>query len=438
MPTASCRCQCKLCRTPGAAHCRAAATCGAPARLRPATAPDGPAVAEVLRRLKADAGSHSPSVAQLERALPGLVRIDACFLSNPYATKLMLRRLCTLQPERLERMVSHYPSQSGAIAAMLAPAVGVPEEQLVVANGACELIEALLGQCRGPVLLSLPTFSAYYEAAKSPVVVHRLAADRGFALDLDALDALVDRHAPDTVVVINPNNPDGGLVDRGALIDFVVRLQGRVRQVIVDESFLAFSSLEPPHSLAGLVGELPHLVVLNSLSKSHGIAGLRLGYAVAAPLRAQQLRAGSLWNVNAFAEWCCGLLADDGYRLEYETARRQYVRSTRAFLDLLPLLPGVTAYPSAANFALLELDRPAADVAHDLLVGHGVYVRDCADKWGLGGDRYLRVAARTADENGQIIAALADVLARPPQEPAPRTRRRTPARTGRRAPVAVA
>ena len=144
------------------------------------------------------------------------------------------------------------------------------------------------------------------------------------------------------------------------------------------------------------MAERPHLVVVNSLSKSHGIAGLRLGYAVMAPLRARQVRASSLWNLNALAEWFCGLLTEPSYLLAYENARRRYVRDTRAFFAELDALPALRVLPSAANFALVELDRPAAAVASTLLARHGVYVRDCADKWGLEGGRHLRVAARSA------------------------------------------
>jgi histidinol-phosphate/aromatic aminotransferase/cobyric acid decarboxylase-like protein len=376
--------------------------------------PGEAAIAESLRRLKAASGSHSPSVSELERALPGVVRVDACFLSNPYATDVAMRRLRAIEPRELERMVCHYPSQSNAVSARLAPAIGVPEEQLVVTNGACEVIAALLARSREPMVVSVPTFSAYYEFARGPIIAHQLDPEEAFQLDLADMRALVARHRPDTVVVINPNNPDGGLVDHGALVDFVSWTQGRVRQVIVDESFAAFTTLEPPRSLAPLVRTCPHLVVVNSLSKSHGIAGLRLGYAVANPLRVRQLRCGALWNLNAFAEWFCDLLADPSYLREYEGARRRYVREARQLFEGLSQLSRVRMFPTAANFALLELNRPASAIASSMLARHGVYVRDCADKRGLEGDRYLRVAARSRPENDRVLAAFADVLADPP------------------------
>ena len=416
-PRASCNCQCKFCRAPGAGHCRSHPSCLAPSVTAPTPAPVGDenTIAESLRRMKAASGSHSPSVSEIERALPGVVQIDACFLSNPYATDVAMRHLRAIAPRALERMVSHYPPQSASLAELVAATVGVPADELVVANGACEVIAALLAGSREPLVVSLPTFSAYYEFARGPVITHRLDPADAFRLDFAELRVLIARHRPDTVVVINPNNPDGGLVDHDALVEFVSWTQGRVRQLIVDESFAAFTTLEQPCSLVPLVTTCPHLVVVNSLSKSHGIAGLRLGYAVAAPLRVRQLRRGALWNLNAFAAWFCDVLADPSYRREYEGARRRYVREARRLFDGLSQLPGVRMFPTAANFALLELDRPASAVASSLLGRHGVYVRDCADKRGLEGDRYLRIAARSRPENDRILYALADVLAERPQ-----------------------
>jgi histidinol-phosphate/aromatic aminotransferase/cobyric acid decarboxylase-like protein len=371
------------------------------------------AVAATLRRLKSASGSHSPSVGEIERALPGLIEIDACFLSNPYATDELLARMRAIPSATLERIVSHYPAQNASIAASLAPHVGVGADSLYVANGACEAIQALLVAAPGPVLLSVPTFSAYYEFAAGPVVSHQLDPSNEFRLDLSALDAKIAHHRPQTVVVITPNNPDGRPVAEHELVAFLQRTQGRVEQVIVDESFAHFSSEDRPPTLAARVADFPHLVVVNSMSKSHGIAGLRLGYAVTAPDKVRRLRAQSLWNMNAFAEWFCELLADSGYQRAYEATRRRYVRDTRSLFARLAELPGIRAFPTAANFALLELDRSAADVCLDLLCSHGIYVRDCADKRGLGGDRYLRVASRTAAQNERIVAAFADVLSRP-------------------------
>jgi histidinol-phosphate/aromatic aminotransferase/cobyric acid decarboxylase-like protein len=427
MPTPFCLCQCKMCRVPGSVHCHSHPNCGAP-RLRPPTSPSTlaePQVIRTLARLRADSGSHAPSVAQLDRAIPGLVQIDACFLANPYATAEVMKRLQTIPAAQLARMVAHYPSQAAVIASSLAPHIGVPAECLHLANGASEVIAALLTNSPGTLLLSLPTFSAYHEFAAGPVVTLQLQDSEDFRLNLDRLEAMVRLHSPETVVIINPNNPDGGLIPHAELVGFVHRVHSRVNQIIIDESFSHFASATPPMSLAPLVPDLPHLVVVNSLSKSHGIAGFRLGYAVMAAVRVKALQHSALWNLNAFAEWFCGLLAEPEFHTDYEHARRRYIYDTRTLFTGFDELPNVKAYPSAANFALIELDRSAAEVVGALLTQHGIYVRDCADKRGLDGRRFIRVAARTREENRSVLHGLRSVLERPPIHPIiPRFRQR--------------
>src|SRR4051794_21627901 len=179
MPAPFCHCQCKMCRAPGSRHCSSHPSCGV-ARARPAR-PDEASVGQALRLLKSGSGTHSPSVAEIERALPGLVEIDACFLSNPYATDEVMGRLRAIGPDALERMVSHYPSQSPGIASMLAPYAGVPADHLHVANGACEVLQALLARASGPLLLTPPFFS-YYELSSGAAVPQQLLPPDGVRL----------------------------------------------------------------------------------------------------------------------------------------------------------------------------------------------------------------------------------------------------------------
>jgi histidinol-phosphate/aromatic aminotransferase/cobyric acid decarboxylase-like protein len=419
MPVPFCHCQCKMCRAPGVRHCLGHPSCGTPWLDRqpgPGSAtvprrPDEKDVVGAMRRLRAESGSHAPSVAQIERAIPGLVQVDACFLSNPYATNEVVSRLLAVPAPQWQQMVAHYPSQASVIASTVAPHLGVPAENLHLGNGACEVIQAVLADRFGSLLISMPTFSAYYEFAKGPVVAHQLDPRCDFRLDLHDLEAMVTRHSPETVVIINPNNPDGGMVPHADLVGFLRRVHASVDQVIVDESFSHFASDAAPQTAAGMVGEFPNLVVVNSLSKNYGIPGLRLGYAVMSAQRVKALRDRCLWNLNALAEWFATLLGDPEFQQAYELARRRYIRDTRTLLTELATLRGARVFPSAANFALLELDRSAAEVTSALLTRHGVYVRDCADKRGLhGGHRFIRVAARSQHDNRRIINALHDVL----------------------------
>ena len=376
--------------------------------MAPSPRPDETRVAAALGHLRARCGSRPPSAADVERALPGRVTIDASTPANPYVTAEVVARLAALPAERLARLVAGRPAADGAVAGLLAAHVGVPPPALYLAAGADRAVHALLASTPGPVLVSIPAFPAYYELARGRVHADRLDPSDGFRLDLDELERLAGRHRAATVVVA----PGSGAVDRDALIAFVGRLAGRVRQVIVDERLAGPAA--PDASLAPLAADLPHLAVVGSPSASHGVAGLRLGYAAMVPPRAWGLRAAhGASGVNRFAAWFCGLLADPAIARAWEAARRRHLADARRLLAGLAALPGVTAHAVAPAFAVLELDRPATPVVAAALARHGVYLRDCAGTWGLDGDRFLGVAAGDEAANHRILAALRDVLATP-------------------------
>jgi histidinol-phosphate aminotransferase len=376
--------------------------------MAPTLRPDETRVAAVLERLRARCGSRPPSAADVERALPGLVAIDASAPANPYATAEVVARLAALPAERLARLVADRPAGDGSMAGLLAAHVGVPPAALYLAVGADRAVHALLASTPGPVLVSIPTFPSYYELARGRLHANRLDARDGFRIDLGELERLAVRHRAATVVVA----PGSGAVDRDALVALVERLADRVRQVIVDERLAG--ATDPGTSLAPLAAELPHLAVVGSPSASHGVAGLRLGYAAMVPPRAWALRAAhGASGVNGLAAWFCGLLADRGFARAWEAARLRHRNDARRLLAGLAALPGVTAHARAATFALLELDRPATPVVAAALARHGVYLRDCAGTWGLDGERFVGVAAGDEAANDRILAALRDVLATP-------------------------
>lgn len=366
-----------------------------------------------LRELRR-ASRHSLSVATIEKLLGQPVTIDACFLSNPYATELFAARIEreVVATGRLLRLLESYPPTNDRLAADLGPVLGIDPEWLFVTNGAAEAIQAVLrGHAAGRTLLQVPTFSPYHQFATGEVVtISCLDADpRGRA---ESLLRAVRRHRPDTVVIINPNNPDGFCYPPAELAELLRRLSPLAGELVLDESFLHLSTPERPQSQVGLVSELPNLTLIRSMSKDHGIAGLRLGYAVMAPDRVRALRSrGYLWNCNGFINYVISLLADPGFQVEYERARTRYLAEVAEFRAAVGDIPASYAFPGQANFALLRLDDgvDATEVVGRLLYRHGIYVRPCDDKLGLD-RRYLRVAARRAEENQQVLKALHENL----------------------------
>src|SRR5262249_26292335 len=150
-------------------------------------------------------------------------------------------------------------------------------------------------------LVNLPTFSPYYEFARrdTQVLFNVLHKEEDFEFNPAAYLEMVHRERPDTVVLINPNNPDGGYVPHAVLVELLEQLRC-VSNMIVDESFHHFAWEGDDYSYSSVAEEVrrfPNLIVGKSMSKDFGVAGIRAGYAVMAPDRVRTLLDnGYLWN----------------------------------------------------------------------------------------------------------------------------------------------
>jgi threonine-phosphate decarboxylase len=308
-----------------------------------------------------------------------------------------------------DRLV-HYPdSDCTELTAALACRHGVEPSNACVANGSTELIFLLPRLLPlGRALLVAPTFSEYARAlTQAGWGCDRfvLSPDDGFSLPLDALRRELAK-GYGLLFLCNPGNPTGRLYVRSevaALLD-LCREAGTL--LVLDEAFMDFCEEGSAKDLvvAGGAG-----VVLRSMTKFYAMPGLRLGYALAsAPLVERLAALRPPWSVGTLAQ-AAGLsaLADGGH-----AARTlDCVAVERAFLAVgLAALPGVRLYPGAANYLLARLDGGlAAAELQNRLIKERILVRDCANFAGLDG-RFFRVAVRTREENGWLLAALGKVL----------------------------
>ena len=376
----------------------------------------------ILNEIQAKAGSHSPSRFTLQDSVPGLeIKIDACFLSNPYATDLFIDRLTVdlLETGQIRELLEFYPSQNQHIASLLAPTVGVDEKQIFVCNGAVEAIQAGLHQFAGKrVAVILPTFSPYYEYLRpdQECVFYKLSPENDFELDCDDFVKFVSENEVDTVCLINPNNPNGGYIPADRMRNMLREFES-LQLVILDESFVDFAYEDEERSRESLAGDaagMDNVILVKSMSKDFGIAGVRAGYAIMSPDRLELLlRNGYLWNVSGLTEFFFRLFKESEFQESYAQARLRYLDEAHAFFKAMEGVEGLRAFPTMANFRLVQLDDsvPIEILVPLLLIRHGVYVRDCRDKVGLEGAEYLRVAARKDFENEGIVAALNDVIA---------------------------
>jgi histidinol-phosphate aminotransferase len=291
-----------------------------------------------------------------------------------------------------------YPDE-GPATTVVAARHGRPPEEVVLLNGAAEAFW-LLAQVLRPELAVVvaPSFTEP-EAALQATGQRMQPVWRdpdSFHLDPAAVPADAD-----LVVTANPNNPTGTL-DPAATLAGLTR-PGRV--LVVDEAFMEFTPGEA-ESLAGR-RDLPGLVVIRSLTKLWGLAGIRAGYLLAPLQTARALRAaGQPWSVNSLA--CAALAAWADQGAGHATHRVRRLAAIREqFAAALAALPGVRIWPSAANFLLLQVAEGPAVIAG--LAARGIAVRPCHSFPGLTAN-HLRVAVRDPADNQRLVDALVEVL----------------------------
>lgn len=331
---------------------------------------------------------------------PCKVKLDAA--EGPYPPPLrVVERL-----EELARTLEYqrYPDPGASeLKKALAEWYRTSPERLVVGNGSDELIQLLctvFGGAGTKALLPAPTFSMYGLIARAldmvPLEVELL---EDWSLDVDSmLEALRD-DALRVVFLASPNNPTGNRFGEEA-IGALVEAEEAV--VVVDEAYGEFADA----TLSGLVDEHPHVVVLRSCSKI-GLAGLRLGTLIAGPSVVEAVEKVRLpYNVNSFTQAAVRLVLEESDALREQIGAVRDERSR--LLGALEAQPGVSPYPSEANFVLFRVDEAEAVVVHERLMEAGVLVRYFGGPGRLG--RCLRVTVGRPEENSAFLKALKEAL----------------------------
>jgi len=323
-------------------------------------------------------------------------------------------------------LLRDYPDRDyGALRAAIGRHHGLDPAAVLPGNGAAELFTwaARDAAAAGLSLLPTPGFADYRRALACwsgswrPLPLP-LAWDAAFPQPFpDEGDGPAAAAPPAVLWVTNPHNPTGQLWSRSSLEP----LLDRFALVIVDEAFLPLVPGGEAQSLIPLLPHHPNLVVIRSLTKLFAIAGLRLGYALAAPQRLARWAAWrDPWPVNGLAAAAAEVLLGDGPTLGRWLERVQgwVGQEGPALARGLAAVGGVEPQPSAANFLLVrgKLD-PGGPVSLEPLRlalenRHRILLRDCRSFEGLG-EGWLRIALLDRQGNRRLLRALRQEAARP-------------------------
>jgi histidinol-phosphate aminotransferase len=304
-----------------------------------------------------------------------------------------------------------YPDAGGfALRRALSARLGCELGQIALGNGSNDLLyQLVLATCEpaDEVLTHKFSFLSYRLAAQ---VVGRtfVAAPASPELACD-LDALIGAITPRTklIVVGTPNNPTGSVISRAGIERLIGALPARAL-LVIDEAYCDYAAAWPEVDHAdGIAAQRtdPRVVVLRTFSKAYGLAGLRVGFAVADKLVVDVLgRVGRTFHVGSLS--MIGALAalDD---LEHVARSARHARRTLERYAAEIRAPGVRIYPSLANFVLIDCGKPSTPL-YDRLLKRGVIVRPMA-AWGL--PNHLRLSVARDEDTPRVIGALNEVLA---------------------------
>jgi histidinol-phosphate/aromatic aminotransferase/cobyric acid decarboxylase-like protein len=281
-------------------------------------------------------------------------------------------------------------------------------EQLVVGNGASELMSAISSLRVEHLAIPVPAFDEYPNRAGvqgkrvSPYV---MGAD--FNLDVEGFIAHVQETGANSAVIVRPNNPAGTLISREETAQ-MLRAFGDLDLVLVDESFLYFAGPDYRElSVIGLIREFPNLVVINSMSKAYGVPGLRLGYAASGDAQfIARLRAElPIWSVNSLAQFFLEHMG--AYETQFADSCRQVRQATQSLYQRLRSVPFLEPFPTHGNYVLCRTSSrlTGSEITARLFDEFGILVNDCSGKNGLD-SRFFRIASKTTEENEKLVRIL--------------------------------
>jgi histidinol-phosphate aminotransferase len=354
-------------------------------------------MSDVAARVAATVRDEIRASAAYATAKPaGMIELHAN--ENPWPLPASLRG--EIAATVAEAAVNRYPEGAGErVKEALTRALPVPKgAAIVLGNGSDELIQIVTAAIARPgatVLAPDPTFVMYRIYAMQLGVRYvpvPLRAD--FSLDDDVFAAAIARERPALVWLASPNNPTGRALPPASIERILAAAPGLV---VVDEAYGDFAGA----TLLPRVLEFPNLVVLRTLSKI-GLAGARLGYAVAHPAWIAELdKVRSPYNVNALTQAAVPVVLGAADVLAAQVAK---IRAERARLAAaLARLPGVEVTPSDANFVLCRV--PDAPAAAARLRAAGILVKNLHGGHPLTA-HCLRITVGTPTENDALIAAL--------------------------------
>lgn len=332
---------------------------------------------------------------------------DFCYLVNPYFPS---RKMKDEIAANFDVLLTQYPSGMKVNALVAGRNFGVHAENILVGNGAAELIKSLMARFTGKTGIIRPTFEEYPNRYAREEAVVFTPENGDYAYSVDDLMAYFGDKDISNLILINPDNPSGNYIPKAQLLELVAWTGERGIRLVVDESFADFA-VEEDNSLIdqALLEGNPHLYVMKSISKSYGVPGLRLGVLASGDTAAvaAMKKDVAIWNINSFGEFFLQIW--EKHRKDYTAALAKFRAERARYVQRLEGVSNLRVIPSQANYVMAELtgEMTAKELTRRLLIRHDILIKDLSAKVGR---QYVRLAVRDSEDNDALIAALEEEL----------------------------
>ncbi len=329
--------------------------------------------------------------------------IDFCYLVNPYfPTKQMQNEM----KDCFSELMGEYPSGLNVQNLLTGKLFSVEAINILVGNGAAELIRAAAKVLEGSIGVIYPTFNEYPESFVNNSIVPFYPEDMSYEIK-----QLVDWASQcDNLLLVNPDNPSGNFIPKKDVITLLEILKKENKRLVLDESFIDFCDFDEDMSLLNqdILERFPNLILIKSISKSYGVPGLRLGVLACGDIEIiKKARTGiSIWNINSFAEWFLQIIGK--YVKDYRHGCRLLVEEREHFRRQLEATGLFKVYPSQANYLLCRCigNFSAKKITLYLLESHNIFIKDLTGKPGISDEKWIRLAVRNRTDNDKLIEAL--------------------------------
>lgn len=358
-----------------------------------------------------------------------LINLDSCSHGGIYSTKnyfkvkidfssnvnpLGISRQVLKEIRKNLKQISHiYPdSNCNLLKKNIADYIehGIDKDWISVGNGATELIHnfARAVSLKNSIII-YPTFCEYELASKRcGMKIDYIPLSKKLQIQANLVIEKSKNNHNSLIFLCNPNNPTGQ-VNTDIIEKIISCIDSSKTILLLDESFIEFLNNIERQSLISKIKEYKNLVILRSMTKSYGLAGLRLGYLIAHPHLIQKLKSFQIpWSVNGIAQIAGIAALKDQVHI---SRAKKIIQKERNYMykTLNKKGSNIHALRSDVNFFLIKLKNINSIAYQKILLNiHGILVRDCSSFTGMSTD-FIRVAVRTHRDNVTLLKAIYDI-----------------------------